>query len=123
MGGEIRNPTRTVPQAAWMAGLSIAGFYILGTLAMLILLPADQISIVTGLVQGGYAAGARLGAPWIAPLLAMLLVLGVAGQLGTWVGGIARVPFVIGVDRYLPAAFGKIHPAWRTPYVAILTQG
>jgi amino acid transporter len=123
MGGEIRNPTRTVPRAAWIAGLSIAAFYILGTLAMLIVLPADQISIVTGLVQGGYAAGARLGARWIAPALAMLLVLGVAGQLGTWVGGIARVPFVIGVDRYLPAAFGKIHPTWRTPYVAILTQG
>jgi len=27
------------------------------------------------------------------------------------------------VDRVLPAAFGKIHPRWRTPYVALLTQG
>src|SRR4029079_13783126 len=52
MGGVIRNPTRTVPRAAWIAGLSIAAFYVLGTLSMLIVLPADQISIVTGLVQG-----------------------------------------------------------------------
>ncbi len=36
--------------------------------------------------------------------------------------GIARVPFVVGVDRYLPAAFGKIHPRWKTPYVSILVQ-
>ncbi|MGA2217737.1 MAG: amino acid permease, partial [Terracidiphilus sp.] len=35
---------------------------------------------------------------------------------------IARVPFVVGIDRYLPAAFGKIHPRWKTPYVSILVQ-
>jgi amino acid transporter len=32
------------------------------------------------------------------------------------------VPFIVGVDRYLPAAFGKLHPKWRTPYIAILVQ-
>jgi amino acid transporter len=32
------------------------------------------------------------------------------------------VPFVVGIDRYLPAAFGKIHPKWRTPYVSIAVQ-
>jgi amino acid transporter len=31
-----------------------------------------------------------------------------------------RVPFQVGVDRYLPAAFGKIHPRWKTPFVSIL---
>jgi amino acid transporter len=38
------------------------------------------------------------------------------------VAGIARVPFVVGIDRYLPKAFGKIHPRWRTPYIAIIVQ-
>ncbi len=42
--------------------------------------------------------------------------------MGSTVAGIARVPFVVGVDRYLPAAFGKIHPRWKTPYVSILVQ-
>jgi amino acid transporter len=32
------------------------------------------------------------------------------------------VPFVVGIDRYLPAAFGKIHPKWKTPYISILVQ-
>ena len=32
------------------------------------------------------------------------------------------MPFVVGVDRYLPAAFGKIHPKWRTPYISIAVQ-
>ena len=30
--------------------------------------------------------------------------------------------FVIGLDRYFPPAFGKVHPKWKTPYVAILVQ-
>jgi len=32
------------------------------------------------------------------------------------------VPFVVGIDRYLPEAFGKIHPRWKTPYVSIIVQ-
>jgi amino acid transporter len=32
------------------------------------------------------------------------------------------VAFVIGLDRYFPPAFGKVHPRWKTPYVVILTQ-
>jgi len=50
------------------------------------------------------------------------VTVGNAGGVGSTVAGIARVPFVVGVDRYLPAAFGKIHPRWKTPYVSILVQ-
>ena len=33
-----------------------------------------------------------------------------------------RLPFVAGLDRYLPAAFGRVHPRWGSPYVALLVQ-
>ena len=36
--------------------------------------------------------------------------------------GISRVPFVVGIDRYLPSWFGKIHPKWKTPHISILVQ-
>jgi amino acid transporter len=55
-------------------------------------------------------------------LAALLVSVGNAGGVGSTVAGIARVPFVVGIDRYLPQAFGKIHPKWKTPYVAILVQ-
>jgi amino acid transporter len=29
---------------------------------------------------------------------------------------------VAGVDKFLPAAFGRVHPKWRTPYVAMAVQ-
>src|SRR4029077_7306141 len=34
MGGEIRNPEKTVARAAWIAGLAIAGLYIVGAVAI-----------------------------------------------------------------------------------------
>jgi amino acid transporter len=29
---------------------------------------------------------------------------------------------MVGVDRYLPAAFGKVHPRWKTPHISIFVQ-
>ncbi len=123
MGGEIRDPARTVPRAAWLSGVAIAAFYMLGTLAMLALLPAGEVNIMNGLAQAGAAAGERLGWPWVAPVLALLITLGITGQLGAWIAGSARVPFAIGLDRYLPESFARLHPRWGTPFVALLTQG
>jgi len=120
MGGEIRNPEKTVAHAAWIAGVSIAAFYIAGTLAMLVLLPPDQVSVVTGLVQAAAAAGARLGVGWPPLALAFAIGLGVTGQLGAWIAGSARLPFVIGIDHYLPPIFSRLHPRWRTPHLSIL---
>ncbi len=122
MGGEIRDPARTVPRAAWISCAAIAAFYILGTLAILAVLPAARVDILTGLTQAGAAASSHLGLPWTAAALAILILGGVTGQLGAWLTGSARVPFAIGMDRYFPAAFGRLHPRWNTPHVAILTQ-
>ncbi len=123
MGGEIRDPERTSPRAAWISCAAIALFYSGGTLAMLVALPPGRITPFTGLVEVARASGQTLAAPWLLPLMAALIGLGAAGQLSAWVGASARIPFAIGMDRYLPAAFGRLHPRWRTPHVAILTQG
>jgi len=45
-----------------------------------------------------------------------------AGGVGATVAGVARIPFVAGIDNYLPSFFGKIHPRWKTPHISILIQ-
>jgi amino acid transporter len=44
------------------------------------------------------------------------------GAVGGWFAATARLPFVAGLDRYLPRSFGSLHPTWRTPHVALLVQ-
>ena len=70
------------------------------------------------------AATAReSGFGWLAPLLALLVLTSAVGQFGGIGTTISRLPFAVGVDRLLPAAFGRVHPRWGTPYVALLLLG
>jgi glutamate:GABA antiporter len=123
MGGEIRDPARTLPRAGWIASAFAVAFYVVATAALLVLLPPAQISELNGLPQGGQAAGQWLGAPWIAPLIAVLVLAGAVGQFGGLGSAVSRLPFAAGVDKLLPAPFASIHPRWGTPHVSILTFG
>ncbi|HEY4491124.1 MAG TPA: amino acid permease, partial [Acidobacteriota bacterium] len=55
--------------------------------------------------------------------VAVLLTLGGLGTLAAWIAGAARLPYSVGVDRYLPQVLGKLHPKWGTPYVSLLALG
>ena len=120
MAGEIRDPKRTIPRAAWMSGLAICAFYVGGTLALLVLVPSGQVDIISGVIEAAQAAGTRLGWSGFPLLIALLILATAVGAFGSWLSGCARLPFVIGIDRYLPPAFARLHPRWGTPYVALL---
>jgi glutamate:GABA antiporter len=122
MSEEVRDPRRTFPRAIFASGGLIAVIYIVGTLAVLSLLPAADVDTKSGVFQAITAGSTILKIGFVGILAAMLVSVGNAGGVGSTVAGVSRVPFVVGLDRYLPAAFGKIHPKWKTPYVAILVQ-
>jgi amino acid transporter len=122
MGGEVRDPGRTLPRSILIAAPLIAGTYIIGTLAVMITIPDSGVDLVTGVVEAIGNAGDRLGVD-LTRLAGLLLVLTGLGGVGAWLAGSARIPFVIGIDRYLPSALGRVHPRWQTPHVALLVQG
>jgi amino acid transporter len=122
MSEEIRDPRRTLPRAVFGAGAMIAFIYILGTFAILSLAPAADLDPKSGVFHAITLGSVALKIGFVGILAAVLVSFGNAGGVGSTVAGIARVPFVVGIDRYLPAAFGKIHPKWKTPYVSILVQ-
>ncbi|HKE35597.1 MAG TPA: APC family permease [Candidatus Acidoferrum sp.] len=122
MSAEVRDPQRTLPRAVYGAGVLIAAMYIVGTLAVLVLVPAADVSVTSGVFRAITVGSIALKVGFFGILAAVLVTVGNAGGVGSTVAGIARVPFVVGIDRYLPAAFGKIHSRWKTPYVAILVQ-
>ena len=124
MGGEVRNPRRTLPRSVLISAPLIAFVYLLGTAALLWLVPTGDINIVSGFLQATSAGAKVLGHSlwWLAPLSAAAYTVGNIGGVGAWLSGPARVAFAIGLDRYFPPAFGRIHPRWKTPYVAILVQ-
>ena len=126
LGEEIQDPVATLRRGVVVSGAVIVAVYLLGTLAMLVALPASTISVTNGMPQAVAALVDRLGVPALAPaaaIVAILLAVSNLGGVGAWLAGSARLPYAAGVDRALPAAFGRVHPRWRTPYVAFLVQG
>jgi len=122
MSEEVRDPRRNLPRAVFAAGGLIALMYIVGTFAILALVPAADLDPQSGVFHAITVGSMALKLGFLGVLAAILVTVGNAGGVGSTVAGIARVPFVVGVDRYLPAAFGKIHPKWKTPWVSILVQ-
>ena len=123
MGDEIQNPRRTIPWALLVAGIILTIGYIGGTAAFLFMLPAQAVAGPDGFVHGIELLAAHLGLAWILAPMALLVALNSIGGAAGNLSAAARLPFVVGVDRYLPPAFGAIHPRFRTPWVAIGVYG
>jgi amino acid transporter len=122
MSEEVRNPQRTFPRAIFGSGALIALAYIAGTFGVLAILPAHTVDPKAGVFQALTQGSTVFGIAFFGIMAAFLVQFGNAGGVGSTVAGISRVPFIVGIDRYLPAFFGKIHSKWRTPWVSILVQ-
>jgi amino acid transporter len=125
MGDEVKDSRRTIPRGLLLAAPLVALLYFVGTASVLVALPADQGASLTslqGIMQGVHSAALRTGLYGLAPLAAVLIAASSLGSVGAWLGAVSRIPFVAGIDHALPASFGRLHPRWGTPYVAILTQ-
>ncbi len=123
MAEEIRDARRTIPRALVAAGALITFSYICGTVAMLIALPASKISGLSGFMSAIQFLCRRTGLSSIVAPLALLVVLSSVGGAGAFLSSTSRLPFVAGIDHFLPSVFGRVHPRWRTPYVAIVFYG
>jgi glutamate:GABA antiporter len=122
MGDEIKDPQRTLPGAVALGGVLSGALYVGVTLTLLIAIGKD-VNVLQGIVQALTHMASQVGLNWIAIPFALLLSVSVAGIGSAWMGGSARIPFVAGLDSYMPSWLGKIHPRYATPYAALIVQG
>jgi amino acid transporter len=122
MGDEIENPRKTLPGAVAWGGVLSGFLYIGATLTLLVAVDKNSISVLQGIVQAVSHMASRVGVAWIVAPFAFLLSLSSAGIGSAWLGGSARIPFVAGLDSYMPSWLGKIHPRYATPYAALIVH-
>jgi basic amino acid/polyamine antiporter, APA family len=118
--GEVRDPWRTVPRAA---------FFALG-LATLLYLAIQWVALG---IQG-----LRLGSDTYTPLAdatavfagsagrTVIIAAGAVSMLGYLSANVLSMPrglFAYARDRFLPAALCSVHPRLRTPHVAVIVYG
>ena len=122
MGDEIENPRKTLPGAVAWGGVLSGFLYIGATLTLLVAVDKNSISVLQGIVQAVNLMADRVHVGWIVAPFAFLLSLSIAGIGSAWLGGSARIPFVAGLDSYMPAWLGRIHPKYATPYAALIVH-
>jgi glutamate:GABA antiporter len=122
MGDEIKDPARTLPGSVAWGGVIAGTLYVAVTLTLLVSV-GKSVDVLQGVVQAVTGMAARVGVNWIAVPFALMLSLAIAGIGSAWIGGCARIPFVAGLDSYMPSWLGNIHPRYATPYAALIVQG
>jgi len=122
MGDEIRDPARTVPRGVLWGGIASGLLYLGATMAVLVALPRAQIGAVQGILQAVTAMAESVDIGWLVSPVALVLTVAIAGIASAWLSGSARIPFVAGLDKYLPEQLGRLHARYGTPHVALITQ-
>lgn len=115
-GGEVKNPQRVLPLAITAGTLAIIGLYATVNAAYLYVLPVDQLAR-SPLVAADMmvALVGRAGSA----LVSAFVALSTFGALNGSMLASPRVFFAMADDRLFFPAVARVHPRFRTPYVAI----
>ena len=118
---EIDLPPNAIGRLLVISVVCAVLWYILITAAVGFAIPARDLGVVE--MATADAAAALWGSSWAGTLL---VIGGIGGILTSWnafIVGASRVMFALAESGYLPQAFTRIHPKYKTPYVGILTIG
>jgi APA family basic amino acid/polyamine antiporter len=119
LGGEVRDPERTLPRALIYGVTILTVVYILTSAAFIYLVPLEQVtSAETFAAQAGEILFGRLGGQ----VLSSIVIVAVLGSLAAVVMSAPRVYFAMARDGLFIPAAASIHPRFQTPARAIAIQ-
>jgi glutamate:GABA antiporter len=106
---EAKNPQKDYPKALIMASVMILILSILGTLSIAIVVPGNDISLLSGLIQAFTVFFSAFNMLWAVPLIAFLALIGSLAGINTWTVGPAKGLLVTVEDGFLPRALHRIN--------------
>jgi APA family basic amino acid/polyamine antiporter len=119
LGGEVRDPERTLPRALIYGVTILTVVYILTSAAFIYLVPLEQVtSAETFAAQAGEILFGRMGGQ----VLSSIVIVAVLGSLAAVVMSAPRVYFAMARDGLFIPAAASIHPRFQTPARAIAIQ-
>jgi glutamate:GABA antiporter len=120
---DIEGGLNTILRVLAIVGPAIALLYILGTIAMLVILPASEMTRLGGFADTLHAVFSRAGLVSLAPVAIIFLALSQLGGFTAWFGAGARLPLAAGIDNFLPPIFARRNARTGAPVAAIFLQG
>jgi APA family basic amino acid/polyamine antiporter len=120
--GEVKNPSRLLPRSFLLGVVVVIAVYLSANLAYLRVIPLPLMA------QDAYQRVAAktmevLWGPRGAAFVSGLILCSIFGAINGNILGGARAYFAMARDGVLFAAVGRVHPRFKTPYVALMIQG
>jgi len=116
---ESKNPQRDLPRAVLLSlGISMV-FYLAVSLILTGMVPYANLNTDAPVADAFKSRG--LG--WIAVIISVSAVVGIASVLFAFMLGAARIWFALARDGLLPAWFAKVHPSYGTPHRPTIVLG
>ena len=125
LGGEVKDPGRTIPRAVIISILAVAAIYISMNIAVLGVVPWRELAGHSG-DQNNFIISVfmqRLYGPWAARVVTALIMWTAFASVFSLMLGYSRVPYAAALDGNYFKAFAKVHPKYRFPYVSLLALG
>jgi APA family basic amino acid/polyamine antiporter len=120
VASEIKRPERNIPLALILGTLIVAVVYTSVNCIYLYALSLPEMAGITNVAQ--VAAGRLFHGP-VTGMIALAIILAIASCINATVMTGSRICYAMAADDLFPAVFGKVHPRFSTPHVAVLAQG
>ncbi len=121
LGGEVRNPARTIPRAILTSALVVVILYPLVQLAITGVIPPDEAAKLTDNLTADFMA--RVRGPWAATLVTVCLIGSCFASVFSGTLGYSRVPYAAARDGQFFSWFGAVHPRHKFPHRSLLLIG
>jgi amino acid transporter len=121
LGGEVRNPTRTIPRAILVSALAVVVLFALTQLALTAVIPWREAAAEKDNLPALFMS--RVHGPWAAILVTLLLVGSCFASCFSGTLGYSRVPFAAAQDGNFFRWFAAVHPRLKIPHRSLLLLG
>ncbi len=106
---ETRDPQNDYPKAILISSLIIVVLFVLGTLSISIVVPKEELSILSGMMQTFDKFFNYFDIGFAVPFVAVMSALGAFAAVNTWVVGPAKGLLAAGEDGFLPEFLSKVN--------------
>lgn len=100
---EMRHPQRDYPRSIFISVIIILATIVFASLAIALVVPQEQLSLATGIMQAFTVFAEAYHFPWLSPLIAGCIILGGLGGVSAWVIGPTKGLLVASQDGSLPS--------------------